>query len=58
MTNDSEAFCRAMLQETGVAATPGLDFDPVDGRAFVRFSFCGATEQMGEAARRLRRWLS
>ena len=57
MTNDSEAFCRAMLQETGVAATPGLDFDPVDGRAFVRFSFCGATEQMREAARRLRRWL-
>jgi aspartate/methionine/tyrosine aminotransferase len=58
MTNDSEAFCRAMLQETGVAATPGLDFDPADGRAFVRFSFCGATEQMAEAARRLRRWLA
>lgn len=58
LTNDSEAFCRAMLQETGVAATPGLDFDPVDGRAFVRFSFCGATEQMAEAARRLGRWLA
>lgn len=58
MTNDSEAFCRAMLQETGVAATPGLDFDPVDGRAFVRFSFCGATEQMAEAAARLKRWLA
>jgi len=58
MTNDSEAFCRAMLSETGVAATPGMDFDPVDGRAFVRFSFCGATEQMAEAARRLRKWLA
>jgi aspartate/methionine/tyrosine aminotransferase len=58
MTNDAEAFCRAMLQETGVAATPGLDFDPVDGRAFVRFSFCGATEQMAEAAARLKRWLA
>ena len=58
MTNDAETFCRAMLAETGVAATPGMDFDPVDGRAFVRFSFCGDTTQTAEAARRLRRWLA
>jgi len=58
ISNDSEALCREMLQATGVAATPGVDFDPVDGRAFVRFSFCGATEDMAEAARRLRHWLA
>ena len=46
-----------MLQATGVAATPGLDFDPADGRAFVRFSFSGATDDMAEAARRLNAWL-
>ena len=56
LTNDSPAFCRRMLAEVGVAATPGVDFDPVRGNAFVRFSFAGATEDMAEAARRLRRW--
>jgi aspartate/methionine/tyrosine aminotransferase len=56
MTNDAEDFCRRMLAETGVAATPGTDFDPVRGNAFTRFSFAGATADMAEAARRLRGW--
>ena len=56
MTNDAEGFCRRMLAETGVAATPGVDFDPVRGNAFARFSFAGATADMAEAARRLRGW--
>ena len=56
MTNDSEAFCKRMLAETGVAATPGTDFDPGRGRAFVRFSYAGTTEDMDEAARRLKAW--
>ena len=58
ISNDSETFCAEMLQSTGVAATPGLDFDPVDGRAYVRFSFSGATDDMAEAARRMRDWLT
>jgi len=57
LTNDSEVFCREMLAATGVAATPGVDFDPVDGKAFVRFSFCGSTADMAEAARRIGNWL-
>ncbi len=56
MTNDSEDFCRRMLAETGVAATPGTDFDPQQGKRFVRFSFAGPRETMAEAARRLRDW--
>jgi len=56
MTNDSQAFCQRMLDETGVAATSGVDFDPERGNAFVRFSFSGSTEDMAEAARRLRDW--
>ncbi len=56
MTDDSAAFCRRMLAETGVAATPGLDFDPKRGHRFVRFSFAGATADMAEAARRLIAW--
>jgi aspartate/methionine/tyrosine aminotransferase len=57
LTNDSEDFCRRMLVETGVATTPGLDFDPHRGRAFMRFSFAGSTDEMDEAASRLAKWL-
>ena len=57
VTRDSEGFCRRLLIETGVAVTPGLDFDPIDGGRWVRFSFAGSTEDIGEAARRLAEWL-
>ena len=56
LTNDSDAFCRRMLAETGVAATPGRDFDPDRGHRFLRFSFAGSTADIAEAARRLRAW--
>lgn len=57
LTNDSEAFCRRMLAETGVAATPGVDFDTGRGSRYMRFSFAGTTEDVAEAAERIRRWL-
>jgi aspartate/methionine/tyrosine aminotransferase len=56
LTNDSETFCRRMLDEAGVAATPGTDFDQGRGRVYVRFSFAGSTAEMAEAARRLKAW--
>ena len=56
-TNDSMAFARSMLEEAHVAATPGLDFDPVQGPRTMRFSYAGTTEDMAEAVRRLERWL-
>lgn len=52
-SNDSLAFARRMLQEAGVAATPGVDFDPVHGHDYLRFSFAGAHEDMKEALERL-----
>ena len=55
-TSDSLAFCKAMLEETGVAATPGIDFDAGRGNRFVRFSYSGTTKDMAEAARRLASW--
>lgn len=55
-TSDSLAFARSMLEETGVAATPGVDFDAKRGRQFLRFSYAGRTEDMAEAARRLASW--
>ena len=57
-TNDSVEFCRRLLAETGVACTPGVDFDPQRGHATVRFSFAGATDTMAEACRRIAAWLN
>ena len=56
LTNDSVEFCSRMLAETGVAITPGMDFDPDQGHHTLRFSFAGATADMVEAARRLKDW--
>ena len=53
VTNDSEAFCRALLARTGVAVTPGVDFDPQRGNHYVRFSFAGDTEEIAQAAKAL-----
>jgi aspartate/methionine/tyrosine aminotransferase len=57
LTDDSEAFCRELLAATGIAATPGIDFDPVGGRTTMRFSFVGETGLVVEAVRRVQRWL-
>ena len=52
----SPDFCRRMLRELSIAATPGVDFDARHGDDFVRFSYCGGEAQMAEAADRLLRW--
>ena len=57
LTDESAAFCRRMLDEIGVACTPGIDFDPARGHQALRLSFAGATEDMVEACRRLKTWL-
>lgn len=56
-TNDSVDFSRRMLDEIGIAATPGVDFDPARGHRSLRFSFAGATADMVEATARLKTWL-
>ncbi|MDH3335385.1 MAG: aminotransferase class I/II-fold pyridoxal phosphate-dependent enzyme [Rhodospirillaceae bacterium] len=56
MTDDSNAFCQKILNETGVAITPGVDFDPERGQRYVRFSFAGSAEDMEKAASRLKKW--
>jgi aspartate/methionine/tyrosine aminotransferase len=56
-TRDSLAFAKQMLEETHVAATPGVDFDPVRGKEFIRFSYAGSNAEMIEAVARIGRWL-
>jgi aspartate/methionine/tyrosine aminotransferase len=56
-SDDSYAFAKRMLEEAGVAATPGVDFDPVHGRQFLRLCYAGAREDMHEAVARIGQWL-
>ncbi len=53
---DATAFTKALLDETGVAATPGNDFDPVEGDRWVRFSYAGSANEVDRAADALRTW--
>ncbi len=57
LTNDSFEFARRMLHETKVAATPGLDFDPLEGRRWLRFSYCASHDDIRRAVDRLAAWL-
>ncbi len=57
-TNDSLAFCRQLLAETGVAITPGIDFDTKEGNRHVRFSFAGSAHDVDRAIARLGPWLA
>ena len=56
LTDDSQAFTRRILDETGVALTPGLDFDAGRGHHFARFSYARSLTDMQEAVRRLKDW--
>ena len=56
LTDDSVGFCRRTLLETGVAIAPGVDFDPVDGRRFIRMSFAVSTAEVHDAIARLVPW--
>ena len=56
-SNDSFDFAQKMLKEAGVAATPGADFDDVNGAHYLRLSFAGSTAEMEEAVSRLKTWL-
>jgi aspartate/methionine/tyrosine aminotransferase len=57
-TSDSYEFARKMLEEAHVAATPGVDFDPLHGRSFVRFSYARSAAEMRDAVARITRWLA
>ena len=56
-SNDSFDFAKRLLEEAHVAATPGVDFDPINGRHFVRFCYAGSAAEMKEAVERIGAWL-
>ena len=56
-SNDSMAFCRSVLEEAGVAITPGLDFDEARGARTIRLSFAGSLGECEEAVTRIGAWM-
>ena len=56
-TNDSMEFCYQLLGDTGIAVAPGIDFDPVDGHRFIRFSFAVSEDRTQLAVDRFAAWL-
>ena len=54
---DSLDFAKRMLEQAGVAATPGIDFDPVNGHNFLRFCYAGSAAEMHEAVEKIGAWL-
>lgn len=58
LTDDSLAFCHRLLDETGVAIAPGIDFDPACGKRFVRLSFAISEAELEQAIALLEPWLT
>ncbi len=58
LTDDSMRWCTDVLDHTGVALAPGIDFDTRNGHHTVRFSFAGASADIEEALYRLERYLA
>jgi aspartate/methionine/tyrosine aminotransferase len=56
-SDDSFDFAKRMLEQAGVAATPGVDFDPTRGRNFLRLCYAGSHDDMREAVKRIGDWL-
>ena len=56
-SNDSLSFCKKVLDEAGVAITPGLDFDQKRGNKTIRFSYARSTEDIIEGANRIKNFM-
>jgi aspartate/methionine/tyrosine aminotransferase len=57
LSDDSFAFAGRLLEEAGVAATPGVDFDPRNGRNYLRLCYAGSAADMRDAVERIASWL-
>lgn len=57
-TDDSLSWCARLLDETGVALAPGVDFDPAEGRRFVRMCFAGDGAELAQAVDTIGAWLN
>lgn len=56
-SNDSLAFCESLLEQAGIASTPGVDFDRTSGQGYIRFSYAGTSQTVELAIDRLDKFL-
>jgi len=56
-SNDSYKFCSDILNQAGVAITPGLDFDQKRGNSTIRFSYARSTKDIVEGAKRIKNFM-
>jgi aspartate/methionine/tyrosine aminotransferase len=57
LTNDSLGFCKQILDQAGVAVTPGMDFDKQRGNVTLRFSYARSTDDIREGLKRLKAFM-
>jgi len=58
LTDDSASFCATLLEEAGVATTPGVDFDRARGARTLRLSYAGAESEVALGVGRMGEWLA
>ncbi len=58
LTQDSQSFCQKLLQDTGVALTPGFDFGEQNANLFIRFAYTTNIERLQQAILRIKNWLA
>ncbi len=56
-SKDSLLFATEILETVGVAVTPGIDFDPVNGKTKIRFSYARATSEIREGVERIKSFM-
>jgi aspartate/methionine/tyrosine aminotransferase len=57
LTDDSQGFADQLLEQIGVAITPGRDFGDYRQREHLRFSYAAPLARLQEAVERLGGWL-
>jgi aspartate/methionine/tyrosine aminotransferase len=57
LTDDSLGFCKEILDQAGVAVTPGMDFDKQRGNGTLRFSYARSTDDIREGLKRLKAFM-
>jgi aspartate/methionine/tyrosine aminotransferase len=57
LTQDSQRFCQQLLQDTGVALTPGFDFGEQNANLYIRFAYTTNIERLQQAVERIKNWL-
>lgn len=58
LTQDTQAFCQQLLQDTGVALTPGFDFGDQNAHLYIRFAYTTGIDRLQQAISRIQHWLS